>query len=69
MAIKLFGYTIGKEEEDEKQKENVQSFVAPPNDDGSVAVVGGGVYGIYTDLEGVIRNDAQLIQRYRDISR
>jgi hypothetical protein len=68
MAIKLFGYTIGKEEEDEKQKENVQSFVAPPNDDGSVAVVGGGVYGIYTDLEGVIRNDAQLIQRYRDMA-
>ena len=68
MALKLFGYKIGKNEEDEKQKENVQSFVAPPNEDGSVAVVGGGVYGIYTDLEGVIRNDAQLIQRYRDMS-
>jgi hypothetical protein len=68
MALKLFGYTIGKEEEESKEKENVQSFVAPPNDDGSVAVVGGGVYGIYTDLEGVIRNDAQLIQRYRDMA-
>lgn len=68
MAIKLFGYTIGKDEEDAKSNEGVQSFVAPPNDDGSVAVVGGGVYGIYTDLEGVIRNDAQLIQRYRDMS-
>ena len=44
MALRLFGYKIGKEEEEEKQKENVQSFVASPNDDGSVAVVGGGVY-------------------------
>jgi hypothetical protein len=68
MALRLFGYKIGKEEEEAKEKENVQSFVAPPNDDGSVAVVGGGVYGIYTDLEGVIRNDAQLIQRYRDMA-
>ena len=68
MALKLFGYKIGKEEEETKQNENVQSFIAPPNEDGSVAVVGGGVYGIYTDLEGVIRNDAQLIQRYRDMA-
>jgi hypothetical protein len=65
MAIKLFGYKIGKEEE---EKDQAQSFVPPPNDDGSVAVVGGGVYGIYTDLEGTIRNDAQLIQRYRDMA-
>ena len=64
MAIKLFGYKIGKEEE----QEQVQSFAPPPNEDGSVAVVGGGVYGIYTDLEGTIRNDAQLIQRYRDMA-
>ena len=65
MAIKLFGYKIGKEEE---EKEQVQSFAPPPNDDGSVAVVGGGIYGIYTDLEGTIRNDSQLIQRYRDMA-
>lgn len=68
MAIKLFGYKIGKDEEEAKQNDGVQSFIAPSNDDGSVAVVGGGVYGIYTDLEGVIRNDAQLIQRYRDMA-
>jgi hypothetical protein len=64
MAIKLFGYKIGKEED----VPEVTSFVPPKEDDGSVAVSGGGVYGIYTDLEGTIRNDADLIKRYRDMA-
>ena len=64
MAIKLFGYKIGKDEE----LPNIASFVPPKEDDGSVAVSGGGVYGIYTDLEGTIRNDADLIKRYRDMA-
>ena len=38
MAIKLFGYKIGKDDESEVAK----SFVPPTNDDGSVAVAGGG---------------------------
>lgn len=64
MAIKLFGYKIGKDVEND----DVKSFVPPPNDDGAVSVVGGGVYGIYTDLEGTIRNDAELIRRYREMA-
>jgi len=65
MAIKLFGFKIGK---DEPESQEVKSFVPPSNDDGAVAVAGGGVYGIYTDLEGTIRNDADLIKRYREMS-
>lgn len=64
MAIKLFGYKIGKEED----LPDIKSFVPPKEDDGAVAVSGGGVYGIYTDLEGTIRNDADLIKRYRDMA-
>ncbi len=64
MAIKLFGYKIGKEED----LPEVKSFVPPKEDDGAVAVSGGGVYGIYTDLEGTIRSDADLIKRYRDMA-
>ena len=64
MAIKLFGYKIGKDEETPE----VKSFTPPVQDDGAVAIAGGGVYGIYTDLEGTIRNDADLIKRYRDIA-
>jgi hypothetical protein len=64
MAIKLFGYKIGKEED----LPDIKSFVAPKEDAGAVAVSGGGVYGIYTDLEGTVRNDADLIKRYRDMA-
>lgn len=64
MAIKLFGYKIGKDEE----QTDVKSFVPPQDDDAAVSVVGGGVYGIYTDLEGTVRNDAELIRRYREMA-
>jgi len=63
MAIKLFGYKIGKDDESE-----LKSFTPPTNDDGAVAVSGGGVYGIYADLEGTIRNDSDLIKRYREMA-
>jgi hypothetical protein len=62
--IKLFGYKIGKDEENDE----IKSFAPKENDDGSVAITGGGVYGVYTDLEGTIRNDAELVKRYRDMA-
>jgi hypothetical protein len=64
MAIKLFGYKIGKDEENDE----IKSFAPKEDDDGSVAITGGGVYGVYTDLEGTIRNDAELVKRYRDMA-
>ena len=42
MAIKLFGYKIGK---DDVEAEQLKSFVPPTDDDASVAISGGGVYG------------------------
>ena len=65
MAIKLFGYKIGK---DDVEAEQLKSFVPPDNDDGSVAISGGGVYGTYMDLEGQIRTDADLIKKYREMA-
>jgi hypothetical protein len=62
--IKLFGYKIGKDEENDE----IKSFAPKEDDDGSVAITGGGVYGVYTDLEGTIRNDAELVKRYRDMA-
>lgn len=41
--------------------------VAPPvNDDGSVVVAGGGVYGTSVDLDGTIKTEADLITKYRE---
>jgi hypothetical protein len=63
MAIKLFGFKIGKEE---TEKEELKSFVPPNDEDSGVSVVGGGVYGTYVDLEGQVRNDSELIKKYRE---
>jgi len=65
MAIKLFGFKIGK---DEPASEQVRSFVPPNDDDNAVNIVGGGVYGTYVDLEGTIKNDSELIRKYREMS-
>ena len=65
MAIKLFGYKIGK---DDVEAEQLKSFVPQTDDDGSVAISGGGVYGTYMDLEGQIRTDADLIKKYREMA-
>jgi hypothetical protein len=65
MAIKLFGFKIGK---DEPAQEQAKSFVPPNDDDNAVNVVGGGVYGTYVDLEGTIKNDSELIRKYREMA-
>jgi hypothetical protein len=65
MAIKLFGFKIGK---DEAEKEELKSFVPPNDEDTGVSVVGGGVYGTYVDLEGQVRNDSELIKKYREMA-
>ena len=63
MAINLFGFKIGKEEEKE-----VLSFVPPEDNDGAVTVAGGGAYGTYVDLDGYIKNEAELIKKYREMA-
>jgi hypothetical protein len=65
MAIELFGFQIGRKEE---QKPSVQSFAPPPNDDGSLSVNEGGVFGTTVDLDGTAKNEAALITRYREMS-
>ncbi len=70
MAIKLFGFTIG--EKDIVQKENPEqaSFALPTEalDDGAVTITQNAHYGTYVDLEGAVRNELELITRYREMS-
>ena len=65
MAFKLFGYKIGKEE---AESEQIKSFVPSVDEDGSVPISGGGIYGTYMDLEGQIRSDSDLIKKYREMA-
>jgi hypothetical protein len=69
MAIDLFGFRIGRDEETaEKQAVQVPSFAPPPNLDGATEVAPGGAYGTYVDLEGASKNEAELVTRYREMS-
>jgi len=69
MAIELFGFRIGRKEEEQKLKDdNLKSFVPPSLDDGAVEIAAGGAYGTYVDLEGSAKSEAELVTRYREMS-
>lgn len=60
----LFGFEI-KRKEAEKP---AASFVPPNKEDGAVVVAEGGVYGQYIDLDGSVRTESELVNRYRDMA-
>ena len=66
MAIELFGFQIGRKEDD--LPPTVQSFAPPPNTDGALNVTEGGAFGTTVDLDGAAKNEAALITRYREMS-
>ena len=69
MALELFGFRIGRKEEEQKLKdENLKSFVPPSVEDGAVEIASGGAYGTYVDLEGSAKSEAELVTRYREMS-
>ena len=71
MAIKLFGFTLGGKDVVQKEKPEQASFTLPSAaqlDDGAVTVTQNAYYGTYVDLEGSVRNEIELITRYREMS-
>ena len=61
--MNLFGFEIIK-----KRNELSAPSVVPENkDDGAVVVAEGGVYGQYVDLDGSVRTEGELVNRYRDM--
>ena len=58
----LFGFNITR------KKKNLKSFAAPENDDGAIDVSAGGAFGHYVDMEGKIKNEIELINRYRGMA-
>ena len=59
----IFGFEITK------KKKNLKSFSVPETNDGSVEVAaGGGTMGHYVDMEGKIKNEIELINKYRNLA-
>ena len=59
----LFGFSL----ERAKKVPKGPSFVQKDSLDGSQPVVGGGYYGYSVDFDGTIRNEYELISRYREM--
>jgi len=65
--MQLFGFEILR-----KKDKDLDSIVPPNPQDGSTVVQtgvnAGGYYGMVMDLDGVIKNENDLIRRYREVS-
>jgi len=70
MAIKLFGFTLGKKDVVQVQSPEQPSFALPTEsmDDGAVTITQNAHYGTYVDLEGSVRNEIELVTRYREMA-
>ena len=67
MAIELFGFQIGRKEDE--LPVSVQSFAPPTNLDGALDVNEGGAFGTTVDLDGSSKSEAALITKYREMAR
>ena len=70
MAISLFGFTLGNKDIVQEEKPEQSSFALPNQalDDGAITITQNAHYGTYVDLEGSIRNELELITRYREMA-
>ena len=66
--MQIFGFEIQRK----KDKEAPQSIVTPSQPDGSTVVTtgvnAGGYYGMVLDVEGIIKNELDLLRRYREVA-
>ena len=67
MAVKLFGFTFGRDDADDQPiTKNKQGFATPILDDGASTVQAGGYFGTYVDLDATTKSEYELITRYRE---
>lgn len=62
--MELFGFEIRKRNEPAP----VESFAPKALEDGAMVVQAGGVYGTYIDLDGAIRTETELVNKYREMA-
>jgi hypothetical protein len=65
--LTIFGFEITRKKP-KNQQETEKSFAIPSSDDGAVTIQRGSHYGTYVDLDGVVRNEIELITRYRQMA-
>ena len=71
MALSLFGFSLSQANNNistPDQELTQKTFALPSNEDGSVTIASGSYFATYVDLEGVVRNEVELITRYREMA-
>lgn len=63
--MKLFGFEIKRPSDNPN---TAPSFVEREIDDGALSIAPAAAYGMYVDLDGSVRSEAQLIARYREMA-
>jgi len=63
--LEIFGIEIKRKPTIESK---ATSFAPEVTDDGAVVVAAGGSYGTYIDLDGAVRTEAELINKYREMA-
>lgn len=63
--MKIFGYEFNFKRPEENDA--LQTFATPVKDDGAVVVASGGTMGAYIDLDGTVKSEAELVNKYREM--
>lgn len=66
--LKLLGFNFSNTSITKEIPKEERSPITPPNEDGAVTIQSTPYYGTYVDLEGAVRNEVELITRYREMS-
>ena len=59
---KFFGFEVTR------PKKQLKTFSAKEDDDGALTVAAGGAFGQYIDMDGSIKNEIELINKYREMA-
>lgn len=65
-AVGLFGFRVVKDKDDDVM--GYQTFAPPVNELGAVDVEAGGYNQTYVDMDGGVRTEAELVNKYRDMA-
>ena len=61
--LEIFGFNLSKKKSNQK---TIPTVVSPPLDDGATLVSAANYYGISVDLDGSLKNENELIRKYRE---
>lgn len=66
--VSLFGWEFIRQQTPQEEIKNQPALALPDNDDGSIIVSASNYYGTYYNNDPSIRNDAELVTKYREVS-